>query len=194
LVVCRKPWTLYDVDLVGALVVAALLIAGGWLTAARWKDTWSEYQRLAHARAVAEAKLQEDVQEIGQFQQRLAPLQQLVNAQGDRVPAASAFPHLLRQVTDIARDSDLDLVSVAPEPAAPQGSYLVCDVVFEAHGHSLSLVRFLDRLAQDNPYQSLVACSINRHAASPERTCELAWVVRLYMMPTTTAALPEKRP
>ena len=55
MIVCKKPCTLYDVDLLGAAGVLALGLAAWWLVVAPWQQMWHDYQALSTARAAAAA-------------------------------------------------------------------------------------------------------------------------------------------
>ena len=54
MIVCRKPWTLYDADLLGAAIVLALGLAAWWLEVVPWQRMWHDYQTLSTARAADE--------------------------------------------------------------------------------------------------------------------------------------------
>ena len=65
MIVCKKPCTLYDVDLLGAAGVLALGLAAWWLVVAPWQQMWHDYQALSTARAAAAARLRDNVKELG---------------------------------------------------------------------------------------------------------------------------------
>jgi Tfp pilus assembly protein PilO len=183
MIVTRRPCTIYDVDVVGSAVLAVLGLAAWLLVAAPWQRTWRTYRELRTQQTVAEQRLQNDVVDGERYQRELADLEQLAHTQASQVPCLNSLPQLLSKMTAIAKDAHVELLNVAPQPALTDGAYLVSDIRIVGRGTSHDFLYFLDRLAQDNPYQSLRTCSIARSVAAPEPTCELNWAVRLYMFP-----------
>lgn len=188
MIVTRKPWLLYDVDLIGALGAVVLSVAAGWFVFARWQQTWTDYRELTAARSTAQAELQTELHKLKQYETGLAQLREAVESQIDRAPSVGALSAFLRELTDIARDVDLEVLSVTPQPLTTEGPYLVSDIPMGGRGRSRDFVRFLDRLASSNPHQMLTACSITRPVSSPDALCELKWTVRLYLLPEAQAA------
>lgn len=188
MIVCHKPWTVFDVDLVGAAGVGILLLASAWLVVLPWQRTWSEYQTLAAAQTAAEAQLHEDAVTLDRFGDELEPLDSLVKREAQSVPQASALPELLRRIADTARESNLELMSVTPQPVSPAGAYLTTDIQFGGRGASLDFIRFLDQLARENPYQALQTCAVSRSAGTAAATCEMTWALRLFLLPAENPA------
>lgn len=188
MIVARKPWIIYDVDLVGAAAVVALAVAAWWFAVLPWQKTWARSRELAAQHATLQAGLRNDVTELEQFQQQLSELEHTVNEEAAEVPRADSVSELLRRMTDLARDADLELINVAPRPATTDGAYLVSDIEVTGRGRSHDFIRFLDQLALGNPYQALRSCTITRPASADRPTCELAWTVRLYVLPSVAGA------
>jgi Tfp pilus assembly protein PilO len=187
-IITRKPWTIYDVDLLGAATVIALAAAAWWLAVMPWQQTWARSRELAAQHAALQAGLRGDVTELERFQQQLKQLENTVTAQAAEVPRADSVSDLLRRMTDLAKDAELELINVAPRPATAQGAYLVSDIEVTGRGRSHDFIRFLDQLAQGNPYQALRACSITRPASGERSTCELVWTIRLYVLPSVASS------
>ncbi len=187
MIISRRPWILFDVDVLGAAVVLLLGVAAWWSVLRPWQQTWADYRAAVTSRAVVTAKLEEEQLALREFELNLAPLQDTIAAQFKQIPAVDAFSNLLRQLTDVAHEARLELLSVEPQPMLAQGTYLISDIQVGARGRSPDFVRFLDRLAQENPYQTLRLCSIQRPAASEMPTCNLNWTIRMYLLPLSTA-------
>ena len=183
MIVCRKPWTLYDVDVAGMAGVVVVGLVAWWLVVVPWQRVWNDYRGLTGVRSVSEDALHKDMVELERFERGLEQLEGVVAAQTRHVPRADSFSRLLKQMTDLAREASLELVNVAPQPATASGAYLVSDVQVGGRGRSQDFIRFLDRLALDNACQSLQACSITRATKETQPTCELTWTVRLYLLP-----------
>jgi hypothetical protein len=184
LIVCHKPVRLYDVDLTGLAIIAALGALAWWFVVAPWQTTWHAYHELAARHAATQAGLENDLAELGRFEQGLAELRRTIVSETEAVPSdASTSRRLLRNMTDIARDAGIEILSVAPKPSAYEGDYLVTDIQVMGRGRSMDFIRFLDQLAGANPYQSLQSCSISRATGSSDAECRLSWSVRLYLLP-----------
>jgi Tfp pilus assembly protein PilO len=209
MIVCRKPWTLYDVDLLGATGVVVLAVAAWFVVLAPWRSMWGEYRTLVAARTAAEANLRREVTDLEHFETGLAQLEDVVASEAANVPRAEAFARLLRSLTDAAVEAQLELLNVSPLPTTISGAYLVSDIKLGGRGRSQDFIRFLDRLARENPYQYLQTCSImaqkpalaDSHSplgqapgptpqssiSSPQSggsaACDLNWTVRLYLLP-----------
>ncbi len=193
MIVCRKPCTLYDFDLLGVAGVVVIALAAWWAVMVPWRHMYSDYQRLVVARDNTEQALQQEVAALDRFEQGLAQLEDAVASETDDVPRSTAHAQLLQHMTDAALGAHLELLNVSPQPAVVRGPYLVSDVKLGGRGRSQDFIRFLDRLAQENPYQTLQTCSLTR-AAQPgppqAALCELSWTVRLYLLPDRAGAAP----
>lgn len=128
MIVARKPWLLYDVDVIGILGALVLSVAAGWFVFARWQQTWTDYRELAAERSTAQSELQTELHKLEQYESGLAQLRHAVQSQTHRVPSVGALSSLLREMTDIARDVNLEVLSVTPQPLLSEGPYLVSDI------------------------------------------------------------------
>ncbi|HPM25046.1 MAG TPA: type 4a pilus biogenesis protein PilO [Phycisphaerae bacterium] len=185
MIVCKRPWTIYDVDVCGAAGLLVLGVATWWIVFAPWGQMWSDYQRFAAARTAGESDLRAAVAELRTSEQALAQLDLILAAESADIPRTDALAGLLRDMTDLAAGADLEVLNVTPQPVGMVGSYLANDIRVDGRGRSQDFIRFLDRLARANPYQSLQACTIGRPARAGGLACELAWTVRLYVLPPT---------
>jgi Tfp pilus assembly protein PilO len=185
-IVCRKPWTLYDFDLLGLAGLVVVGLATWWAVLAPWRHMWNEYRRLSAARDTTARALQEEAAALADCEQNLGQLEGAIAAEANDVPHSAAYARLLKRMTDAALDAQLELLNVSPQPIVQRGPYLVSDVKLGGRGRSQDFIRFLDRLAQENPCQALQACSVTRNAAPAgplAPVCELSWTVRFYLLP-----------
>jgi len=183
MIVCRRPWTIFDVDLMGLGALGAIVAAFWWLVLNPWQQTWNRYRDLSARRAMLEARLENQQRELERFEAGVAQIQAAVTAQAAQAPRAGAIAGLLRQLTNLAEQSHLELLSVTPHSTTHEGKYLVNEIEVAARGRSRDFIDYLDRLAQTMPGQTLVSCSITRSVGSTEPLCELVWALRLYLLP-----------
>jgi Tfp pilus assembly protein PilO len=167
----------------GGVGLVVLGLAAWWVVFAPWRQMWHDYRRLVADRNYAESKLRDEAAELERFEHGLTQLEELVTSVAAEVPHSDAYSHLLRSLTDAATATQLELLNVSPQPTRANGAYLVSDIRLGGRGRSQDFIRFLDRLARENPYQSLQTCSITHPAQNAQATCELAWTVRLYLLP-----------
>ncbi len=183
MIICRKPITLYDVDVLGAVGVVVLSVAIWWLVVVPWQQTLRRHGETVAQRTAAQARLQADLAASEQFAEEMAQVERAVATQTALVPRSDSLSRLLSELTELAKESRLELLSVAPQPAISEGAYLVSDIQVSGRGQARDFVQFLDQMASNNPYQTLRGCSISRPANNPQATCDLTWTVRLYLLP-----------
>lgn len=191
MIVMRRPWKFYDVDLMGVGGVAVAVGVVCWLVFWPGRIAVEDYGQYSRQRSDANGALREAMLAIEDAEVDLETLRALVEEQREQVPTAQAVSALLQEMTDVARETDLALLVVAPQPTTSEGPHLASDIQVTGRGTSLQFIRFLDRFAALNPYQSLRSCSIVRRAVEldpdgregGETVCELTWVVRLNLLP-----------
>jgi Tfp pilus assembly protein PilO len=189
-IVCKRPVVLHDVDVFGLIALTAIGLATWWFVARPWEQTWRDYRALAAQRRVVETRLQTELRELERFERGLNELRTAVATQAQLAPQATSISHVLREMTELARASNLEILSVVPQAAEREGAYLVNEIHVMARGQSTDFIRFLDQLALTNPYQSLTDCRILRPAKNMRPTCELSWSLRLYLLPLDSAGDP----
>jgi len=187
MIIARKPLVIFDVDLFGVGALGLLLAAGWFLVVAPWQQVWSEHTALSAGREQVESRLQSDIRELERFDKGLEQLRAAVESQAGAVPDEASLPQVLREMTSIAQAADVEIQSVAPQPARHQGPYRISDIDVTGRGTSREFIRFLDLLAQRNPHHALRACMLTRAAESPDARCELSWTLRLYLLPRLAA-------
>jgi Tfp pilus assembly protein PilO len=187
LILCRKPVVLHHVDALGLAYVGLALAASYFLVLAPWQEVWRTSRALAVRQVAAEQQLARDAAALEQAQAALDRLATAVQSAGAQMPPADGLARVLRELTDTAAATHLDLRSVTPLPAARAGDYVVNDVQVVAAGRCGAFIQFLDQLAVDNPYQSLQHCTLTRPVGAVEPACELSWVLRFYLTPDEPA-------
>ncbi len=182
MILCRRPCRLYDVDVAGVVALALIGVATWWVAARPSWRAWERHTQLAAACVAAEARLDADTRALDSFERELQRLNTVVASQADRAPAADSLSQQLRNMTLSAEQEQLTLLNVAPQPSQHRGPYVITDVTVGARGPSRAFLRFLDHLAQTDPYQSLRAFSIARPAGADPNQCDLNWTIRFYLL------------
>ncbi len=182
MIIMRRPRPIYDVDVAGSAALVALALAAWWLVARPCAATWEEYSRTVATRTTLAGRVDADSRALQRSGQELARLEQLVSTEAGQVPPVSAFSDQLRGMSAAAQEAGLRLMNVEPQAAQPSGPYTITDIKVDGRGVSRDFLRFLDRLATENPYQSLRAFSIRRTADSLDPACSPSWTTRFYLL------------
>lgn len=183
MIVCRRPVLIFDVDLIGATVCAALFGLGYLGGVQRVRADWESLGAL-RARAVAADRACQAVRaRLSEAQRTAATLRAAIENRAAEVPGPEALSAFLSRVGVLAAESDLMVQQVAPQPMQVEGAYVVCEIRMSGSGRSLDFIRFLDRLARDSSYHVVRGFRITG-AGGQEPNCALSWTLRLYMLPS----------
>jgi hypothetical protein len=182
MIITRKPWTLYDVDVIALAALALIGLTacfGVMLPAGAHASEHTELSaQIASATAAADetgAVLHNVIREINMLQVGIA----------DHVLAApkpGALTPFLQRVASLSRRCNLRITQVVPEPVRTADGYLTCDVSFSGQGRCLDFARLIHDLSEENPYFSLQSFSIMAEGSPTQPTCKLSWMLRLYML------------
>ena len=188
MVICKKPCTIHDVDAVGFLAVLLIGITGyrsGYVSLQEQQRTLAERRHeLAAVRATAE-DVHERRDNVGENMKRLRAQLAEVSAQ---VPTMNSLTQFLSELATLARRSDLEVLQIVPGRTETQHGHSMSDIRVTARGRSIDFIRFLGRLERAGPHQSLQRLSIARSTQTQDKQCELAWTIRLHMLPPAVAA------
>lgn len=183
MILLRKPLTIYDVDLIGVLVLVALV--GG---ACGWPLTQLRAHRAAQAQlhvrlGNAQAAVHAAESNLAQVQTDLDRMEAQVNGLIAEAPRVNDVAGALQRLTAAAKTANLTITQLTPRPIAAEDSYLVNDVDMVGSGSSRAFLAFLDQLARSAPYQSLEGFTVHRDSTSDNGDVRLTWTMRLYLLP-----------
>ena len=183
MILCKKPCVLYDVDAAGILALVVLGVAA-YLTAFVPLAEHESALRAIRADLVATRTATEQTGDrLARSEEDVELLRTHVAARVVEAPTAASITQFLSRAAALAGESNLQVLQVTPAPTKPTGDHLTSDIRMTARGHSLDFIRFLDRLARSNPYQTLERFSITRSEKATSGTCGLAWTIRLHILP-----------
>jgi hypothetical protein len=182
MIVCRKPCTVYDVDVIGMAVLVVLSLAACFCVVIPAGKNGDEYRVLSTEvsstrNAIAQAN--------GRLRQVNAEISLLEKAVSERTRAAAKPGELtpfLHQVVSLAEACDLEVAQVLPEPVRRSGGCLVGEARFSGRGNVVDFLRLLDQLGQKTPTFALKAFSIKGAGKPDDSRCILSWTMRLYML------------
>lgn len=180
MMLCRRPWRVYDVDAAGLAGLVVLAALGVWRVPAEWNRVTQEYRQRGAQYLRLEAQLKAELPAVADREARLAEAIEALRARQAGVPTTHALPALLKDLTEVVRTAGLDLVRFTPQPVSREGAYDTCEIDFAARGSVVALIRFLDLLAQRHACHELRGCAVTRGAGD---ACDLTWRLRIHLLP-----------
>lgn len=180
MILCQRPFRLYDVDAAGLAGLVVLAALGAWRLPAEWDRVTREYRQRGALYTGVEAQLRAELPAVAEREARIAEAVEALRARQAGVPTTQALPELLKNLTELVRAADLELVRFTPQPVHREGVYDLCEIEFTARGSVVKLIGFLDMLAQRHSCHELRACSVTRGGGE---TCELSWKLRIHLLP-----------
>jgi len=182
MIVCKKPCTIYDVDVIGVVALIAVGVAACLGVVIPATADASEFRALSAKIAQANSKTEQTGVRLSKVDLQIEELQRGVDEQTRLAPKPGALSPFLQRVASVAEGCNLRIHRVLPQPGQRADGYAIGDIRFSGAGSSLDFVRLLDQLARDNPYYALRDFSIRRSADSTDPGCALSWTLRLYML------------
>lgn len=182
MIVCRKPCTIYDVDVIGiaALVVIALAACFGVIVPASANAT--EYRALSATIAAVKANAEQTNRQLRKVNGEIGLLRSGVAERTRAAPKPGALTPFLQRVASLAEECDLQIEQVLPQPVRQAGNYLVGEVHFSGRGTALNFAWLLEQLGRENRYHALQEFSITQANDPSDGRCNLSWTLRLYML------------
>lgn len=193
MIVCKRPFCIHDIDVVGAGVLGVLVAATWFLAVQPWRATWHEYATLRQQHDEVQTQLQSEIKEVDRYDAGLATLRDEIRDATRNAPTVTDMSQLLRRMTDRARAANVDIRSVVPEPATRSGDYVITDIRVKARGTSRDFVRFLDGFAAENTYHQLRHCALQRSLKSLDENCEIDAALRFFLLPTVSSTSEEEK-
>jgi hypothetical protein len=182
MIICRRPFKLYDVDLIGiaALAVVGLAACFGVILPASADAT--ECRILSDRIAAADGETETTNGRLRQVNAEIGVLQSGVAERVRTAPKADALTPFLQRVANLAEYCDVQITEVLPHPVRKVDGCLIGDVWFAGRGASLDFIRLLDELAREAPYNALRDFSIAQAGGPDDARCRLSWTLRLHML------------
>jgi type IV pilus assembly protein PilO len=84
--------------------------------------------------------------QLGRFKQELAKLEARLEELRSILPAQKETPQILRNVQDMASDSELRILRFVPQPVVPRAFYSDWPIQLEVEGNYDALGRFFERV------------------------------------------------
>lgn len=194
MIVCRKPCTIYDVDVIGIVALLIIGAAAGVGVIGPADANASERRDVTAMIATANVKSEETNSRLRSLNTEIKTLYAGVTQHAELAPRPGALTPLLHRVANLADQCDLQITQVLPQATQEVDGYLQADVWMSARGYSLGFLRLLDQLSRENPYCALRCFSIKRVGNSADERCQLSWTIRLHMLASEAAGPTKEQP
>lgn len=176
MIVIQRPFTVYDVDLVGAGVCVALLAAlcsvGGPLLGG------GDATRQPRAAAVR-ADQQQTSDALATIRRHLHELESLLAAERDSLASVSDLPAALAGFARQASARGLELEQLAPQPGVSEGAVRAFDIRIAARGPAVECLNLLDDLRADYPWLVVRELELKTDDSGPcALSCTARWFAR----------------
>jgi len=191
MIVCKKPCTVYDVDLAGLSALTVLGLLTYFAVVVPMRMHWNSYRDLSARQHSSETAVRQTGNQLRRVEADVTRLQAAIVTLARQAPQPGSLPQFLSRATVLAEGTQLEVFQVIPHATRAVDECLVADIEMSGRGHSLDFIRFLDALARENPYQSLRQFSITRREQSDDGLCDLSWTIRLHMLPLDFAGHTE---
>jgi hypothetical protein len=194
MIVCRRPCTVYDVDVIGVavLVVLALTACFGVIMPASANAT--QWRALSARIAAVKAVTEQTNGRLRKVNAEISALQTGVAERTRAAPKPGALTSFLQRVAQLAEECGLQITQVLPQPAQQANGCLASDVWFSGRGTGLSFARLLDELVRENPYHALQDFRISHSGDPDDPRCTVSWTLRLYILEDEALEPAEEAP
>lgn len=190
MILLRKPITIFDVDLIGAVMVGVVGVIAFVTVLVPSRSVSQIDQQLSVAVQATQDAIARSSNRLDRALESKQELARKVEARERTLPTpgdASDFP---RQIAAAAENHGVTVQQLAPNPlrAAEQG--LVCDVHVVARSGLSQFIAMLDELRGTCPHMQVREFAIARgpDATQPESTLSLT--LRMYLSPTSAGGKP----
>lgn len=182
MIMLRRPFTVYDVDVIGVAAMVGLLVVTycGMVTptleqAGAYQDLANSARQLESGIEVADARLEKATNELSRL--RASVTERIASA-----PTTAAPAKFLNDAGEMAGKFGVHMIQVLPSPTRRVDGRVACDVQIVARGTSLGFVRFLDELHRVHPYFSTTDLTVRQDPDPIAGGVQINWTVQLHAL------------
>lgn len=183
MILVNKPVRIFDVDLIGAVMVGIIAIVAYASVILPALDGASAGAQLRQSLALADESIQRTAQRLDRYSQEIQLLSQAVAQRADASPGvrdSAALPSVVAAAAQTTGVHVLQMVPVAPRETE-RG--LVSDLQVVARGSLLDLTRLLDRLRRERAHHQVLEYGVCESRENGDRRCQITFTLRLHLAP-----------
>ena len=183
MILVRRPFVLYDVDAVFALLAIGCVVGAylGFVIPAT---------RTAHARQTLLGEIQSEQRAIASLRRHIDHDQSQADqlARGIErctaaIPRLADFNDAVNALVNEAADEQVEIASVVPERPVVSGGRWVSQVRLSGTARSNDCIRFLDALVRRHPYHAIKQFTLSTMADTETSRCSVSMTISLYLLP-----------
>ena len=183
MILFRKPFPVYDVDLIGAVMVGIVGVVA-YITVLRPAQTGNELNKqLAGAVSMTEAAISRSSDRLENYLADLQSLSAKVRAREQNAPTKNDAGNFPRQISAAAESNAVMVEQLQPNPLREGEQGLFCDVQVVARGGIVNLIQMLDALRRECPHMQVQEFSISNARESADARNLLTLTLRLFIAP-----------
>lgn len=181
MILLQKPVRIFDVDLIGIVMVAIIGIVAYVSVILPAVEGAAVGAQLRQSVALADGSIQRTAERLDQYTR---DMKSLSNAVSERTAAApqtrdtSGFPSVVAAAADA---TGIHIVQMAPVAPRETERGLVSDLQVVARGSLLDLTRLLERLRRERSHHQVLEYSVVESREAGDPRCLLTLTLRLYL-------------
>ena len=181
MILVSKPVRIFDVDLIGAVMVAIVGIVAYVSVILPAMDGASAGAHLRLSVALADESIQRTAHRLDRYSQDIQALSRAVAERAAASPGtrdSAALPSVVSVAAQAAGVHVLQMVPFAPREAEHG---LISDLQVVARGTLLDLTRMLDRLRLECAHHQVLEYGVTESREPGDRRCMLMFTLRLHL-------------
>lgn len=185
MILLRKPFPIFDVDLIGGVMVGMVGVVA-YLTVIRPAQVGSELNaQLAGAVNMTEGAISRSSDRLGKYIAELEVLSARVREREQSAPTKRDAANFPRQISAAAESHAIQIEQLQPTPLRDTEQGAVCDVQVVARGGIVNLIQMLDALRSECPHMQVQEYGIAQGSDAREL---LTLTLRLFIAPEPAGA------
>jgi hypothetical protein len=182
LILLQRPVRIFDVDLIGVVMVAIIGIVAYVSVILPAVEGAAIGAQLRQSVALADGSIQRTAERLDQYTRDMKSLHEAVAARAAAAPQArdtTGFPSVVAAAAEATGVHIVQMVPVAPRETE-RG--LVSDLQVVARGSLLELTRLLERLRRERSYHQVLEYSVVESREVGDPRCTLTFTLRLCLV------------
>ncbi len=190
MILLRKPFPIFDVDLIGAVMVGIVAIIAYLTIYVPARSVGQVDQQLAIAVQTTQAAIARSSDRLDRALAEKRDLTRKVEDRERNLPKASEASEFPRQIATAAEANGVKVQQLAPHPLRNTEQGTVFDVQVVARSGLAQFIGMLDELRRKCPHMQVREFSVARGSDTVDTGSTLSLTLRIYLAPP----VPEGRP
>jgi hypothetical protein len=190
MILVSKPVRIFDVDLIGAVMVAIVGIVAYVSVILPAVNGASAGEQLRQSVALADESIQRTAQRLDRYTQDIQALSRAVAERTAVSPGARDSAGLPSVVSAVAQTAGVHVLQMVPVAPRETEHGLISDLQVVARGSLLDLTRLLDRLRLECAHHQVLEYGVTESREHGDRRCLISFTLRLRLAAGATESKP----